>query len=207
MTDSPSRPPDTATDPVPTRPDARSEVLTEFRGADLHDLADAAEAAILDGGGFGWLTPPPREVMERFWNGVLVMPRRHLVVGRLDGVIAGSGQLIQPPENNEAQAFSATVTTAFVAPWARGYGLAAGIMLTLEKLAVSLGVEVLNLDVRETQLQAIRLYETLGYRRWGTNPFYARVDGAMIAGHAYSKWLSDPNDGGSRRDPPGTTGA
>lgn len=192
MTDAPAPSGDPPAASAMTRPDARSEVLTQFGGADLHDLADAAEAAILDGGGFGWLTPPPREVMERFWNGVLVMPRRHLVVGRLDGVIAGSAQLIQPPENNEAQAFSATVTTAFVAPWARGYGLAAGIMLTVEKLAVSLGVEVLNLDVRETQIQAIRLYETLGYRRWGTNPFYARVDGAMIAGHAYTKLLTDP---------------
>lgn len=184
--------------PPEIRPDAKAEVLTEFRGADLHDLADAAENAVVDGGGFGWLTPPPRDIMERFWQGVLVMPRRHLVVGRLDGVIAGSAQLIQPPDNNEAQAFSATVTTAFVAPWARGYGLAASIMLTVEELARSLGVEVLNLDVRETQLQAIRLYETLGYSRWGTNPFYARVDGAMIAGHFYTKLLaSDANGGGS----------
>ena len=31
------------------------EVLTEFRGTDLNDLCDAAEAAIADGGGFGWV--------------------------------------------------------------------------------------------------------------------------------------------------------
>ncbi len=53
--------------------------------ADLAELCDAAEVAILDGGGFGWVSPPPREAMERFWRGVLVVPERLLMIGRLDG--------------------------------------------------------------------------------------------------------------------------
>ena len=36
------------------------ERLRAFRGNDLGDLCDAAEAGIEAGGGFGWLTPPPR---------------------------------------------------------------------------------------------------------------------------------------------------
>ena len=32
------------------------------------------------------------------------------------------------------------------------------------------GFAVLNLDLRDTQRAAIRLYESLGYRRWGTHP-------------------------------------
>ncbi len=35
-----------------------TERLGEFRGNDLADLCDAAEAAIVAGGGFGWLQPP-----------------------------------------------------------------------------------------------------------------------------------------------------
>ncbi len=36
------------------------------------------------------------------------MPERLLFVGRLDGIIVGSAQLVRPPRNNEAQAFAAT---------------------------------------------------------------------------------------------------
>ena len=38
-----------------------------------------------DGGGFGWVKLPSREILERFWNGVLAMPQRMLFVARLDG--------------------------------------------------------------------------------------------------------------------------
>ena len=48
---------------------------------------------IIEGGGFGWLKPPPRQVLENYWKGVLLVPERRLVVGRLDGIIAGSAQL------------------------------------------------------------------------------------------------------------------
>ena len=70
------------------------ERVTEFLGPDLHDLCDAAEAAISDGGGFGWLKPPPRHVMETYWKGVLLVPERDLFVARLDRTVAGSAQLV-----------------------------------------------------------------------------------------------------------------
>src|SRR5215831_8705683 len=127
------------------------ERLREFRGNDLQDLCDAAEEGIKAGGGFGWLTPPHRPVMESYWRGVMLIPDRMLFVGRLDGVIAGTAQLLRPPKNNEAQARSAHMTTHFVAPWARGHGLARGIVLAVEEAARAAGALVLNLDVRETQ--------------------------------------------------------
>jgi ribosomal protein S18 acetylase RimI-like enzyme len=165
------------------------ERLTEFKGTDLADLCDAAETAIVDGGGFGWLKPPPREVMERYWKGVLMVPERELLVARLDGVIAGSAQLVKPPRNNEAQAFAAAMTTHFVAAWARGHGLARGLVQAVEEAARKAGFYVLNLDVRETQEAAIKLYESLGFDLWGTNPHYAMVEGRVIAGRYYSKQL------------------
>ena len=39
---------------------------------------------------------------------------------------------------------------------------------------------------------AIRLYESLGYRRWGTHPAYAQVDGGIVPGHYYYKRLDEP---------------
>lgn len=156
-------------------------------GRDLSDLCDAAEAAILAGGGFGWLRPPPRETLERFWRGVILVPERILFLGRLDGVIAASVQLQKQPRNNEAQGHAAQLTGHFVAPWARGHGLARTLVLSAEAEARGLGFRVVTLDVRETQDAAIRLYESLGFERWGSNPRYALVEGRYITGHYYAK--------------------
>jgi len=159
------------------------EVLTELRGTDLNDLCDAAEAAIAEGGGFGWVRKPPRHIMEAYWKGVVLVPDRRVFVGRLDDTIAGSAILVRPPRNNEAQAFAAQLTGMFVAPWARRRGLGRKIVDLVEATARELGIEVLNLDVRDTQATAIRLFESLGYRRWGRHPAYARVDGKILSGH------------------------
>lgn len=170
------------------------ECLREFSGTDLEDLCDAAAAAILDGGGFGWVNAPPRHVLERYWNGVLLVPERTLMVGRLDGTIAGSAQLLRPPRYNEAQSHSAQLTGAFVAPWARGHGLARLLTQAVEEAACGAGVRVLGLDIRETQLAAIGLYESRGFRRWGSNPHYAWIDDAFVTGHYYAKLLTPPSD-------------
>jgi ribosomal protein S18 acetylase RimI-like enzyme len=171
-----------------------------FAPGDIADLCDAAETAIVDGGGFGWLRPPPRSLMERYWKGVLLVPERELWIGRLDGRIAGAAQLVLPPRNNEAQALIATVTMNFTAPWARGHGLARALHLALEESARRHGLWFINLDVRETQLAAIALYESLGYRRWGTNPNYAVVQGRAIAGHYYTRALRGPKKGRARKE-------
>ncbi len=165
--------------------------LSEFNAADLHDLCDAAEAAILDGGGFGWLKPPPRDVMEIYWKGVLLVPERRLFVARVDGTIAGSGQLRLPAKNNEARAHNAQLTTFFLTPWSRGHGLAARLVGAIEDAARDMGVWVLDLDIRETQERAIQMYDQLGYVRWGSNPHYARVADRWLAGHYYYKDLKN----------------
>jgi ribosomal protein S18 acetylase RimI-like enzyme len=177
-------------------PEAKGRIavaeLTQYAGTDLDDLCEATESAIAEGGGFGWLKAPPRHVLESYWKGVLLVPERRLVVGRLDGVIAGSAQLSRMPRNNEAQAFAGTLTSAFVAPWARGRGIARGIVREIERLAGEIGLVVLNLDLRDTQRAAIGLYEGLGYRRWGTHPCYARVAGRVVPGQYYYKRIDAP---------------
>jgi ribosomal protein S18 acetylase RimI-like enzyme len=157
--------------------------------ADVHALAEAATAAILDGGGFGWVKPPPLGLLEQYFRGVLLVPERELIVGRMDGVIYGAAQLLRPSRNNEAQAFAANIMHLFVAPYARGHGLAQLMLRRIEDHARSLGFHVLNLDVRATQTGAIAWYENMGFVRWGTHPAYARVKGATIQGHYYYKQL------------------
>jgi ribosomal protein S18 acetylase RimI-like enzyme len=168
----------------------RVEILTKLKRGDNHDLCEAAESAIRDGGGFGWLTPPSRNVLETYWKGVLLVPERTLYVARLDDVICGSAQLLRPTRNNEAQAATAQLQASFIAPWARGHGLARALTLAVEQGARAAGFAILTLDVRATQDAAIALYESLDYIRWGTNPRYALVDGAFVAGHHYYKDLA-----------------
>jgi ribosomal protein S18 acetylase RimI-like enzyme len=157
---------------------------------DVHSIAEAATAAILEGGGFGWVKPPKASVLEQYFRGVLLVPERELIVGRMDGVIYGATQLLKPSRNNEAQAFAASIMHNFVAPYARGHGLAKLIIQKAEERARVLGYHVLNLDVRETQTAAIALYESAGFIRWGTHPAYARVKGVVIKGHFYTKRLT-----------------
>ena len=170
-------------------PSLTVECVTALSDDDLQALCEATDAAILDGGGFGWVTPPGRQALERYFRGVILVPERDLFIGRADGLITGSAQLVRPPRNNEAQAHAAVFMHSFVAPYARGHGLARLMMLKVEERARTAGFRVLNLDVRETQTAAIALYESLGYSRWGTHPSYARVKGRTIAGYFYTKSL------------------
>ncbi len=174
---------------LPAGRELHVEKISEFEPDDLAALCEAADAAILEGGGFGWVNPPGRAALERYFRGVLLVPERALYVGRLDGVPVGCGQLVRPPRNNEAQAFAAQLMHAFVAPYARGHGLARMLTQRVEEGARALGYQVLNLDVRETQEAAISLYEGLGYIRWGVHPAYARVAGRTIRGIHYFKLL------------------
>jgi hypothetical protein len=172
------------------------EIATSLDPHDLEDLCEATNAAIIEGGGFGWIQSQDRAALARHFRGVLLVPDRTLFLARLDGVVVGSAQLVRPPRNNEAQAFAAQLTHAYIAPYARGFGLARLLVDKVEERAAALGHRVLNLDVRETQATAIALFESLGYVHWGTHPFYARVRGQTVAGRFYTKTL-DPGRGRS----------
>lgn len=178
------------TKPLPIDPQPQVERLTALSEADLNDLCDATDAAITSGGGFGWTSLPARDILERYWQGVITMPGRILLVARLDGVICGTCQLLLPPKQNQAQAHIVQITTTFVTPWARGHKLGTKLMMLAEQEALSEGFSVINLDVRETADQAIRLYEKLGYVRTGTHPYYAKIDDQILKGYHYYKLIN-----------------
>ncbi len=165
-------------------------ILESLSKVDLNDLSDATAAAIEGGGGFGWVHVPERDSLERYWQGVIAAPTRLLFVARLDGVICGTTQLILPPGNNEAQSHVVHLTTNFVAPWARGHGLARLLLETLEEEARRRGYAVINLDVRKTMESAIALYESMGYERFGEHPYSVRVGGKTIPSIYYYKVIN-----------------
>ena len=174
-------------------PELLVERVTEFSDEDLHTLCEATAAAIIEGGGFGWVNPPGMRALETYFRGVLLVPERELFAARLNGAIVGSAHLVRPPKNNEAQGHAVQLMHAYIAPYARGHGLARRLTLAVEERARELGYHVLNLDVRETQEAAIRLYESLGFVRWGVHPDYALVRGKTVRGFFYYKRLRRAN--------------
>ena len=163
--------------------------LQTISNTDLADLCYNTEQAIKAGGGFGWITVPPREVLKKYWNGMLLMNTNKLIVGRLNNDIAGSMQLSFYPSNNEAQKTIARIQSHFVAPWARGYGLAKTMIDHTEKIAKEDNIKSLQLAVRETQDAAIKLFTGKNYIKWGENPYYAYINGSFIKGYYYYKNL------------------
>ncbi|MCD6035028.1 MAG: Acetyltransferase family protein [Rickettsiales bacterium] len=169
------------------------ESITEFKGTDLEDICDATEATILDNEhsfsiGFNRDGLPTREQMEAYWKGILLVPDRQLIVGRLDGTIASSIQFVRPSAKH-ASSFAASVENHFVAPWARGHKLAKELLKVVEDKASSQGLLLLKLSVRAPQEAAVSLYEAMGYRRWGTLDKYEKINGIIHAGHFYCKDL------------------
>ena len=163
------------------------ELLKHITDIDLADICNITEQAIKAGGGFGWLKVPPREILNNYWKGLLVVQNRIIIVGRLNGAIAGALQLGLQPSNNEAQKNIANITSHFVAPWARGYGLAKQMIDYAEIMTKENGSSCVQLDIRETQEAAIQLFKSKGYKQWGLNPNYASVDGKTIKGLYFYK--------------------
>ena len=163
------------------------EILESISDIDLADLCNITEQAIKAGGGFGWLKTPPREILNKYWKGLVVVQNRILIVGRLNNAIAGTLQLGLQPPNNEAQKNITNITSHFVAPWARGHGLAKNMINHAELVAKQNGAFCIQLDIRETQEAAIQLFKSKGYKQWGENPNYAGVDGKVIKGLYFYK--------------------
>jgi ribosomal protein S18 acetylase RimI-like enzyme len=169
------------------------EKVSQFKGMELSDLCDATEATMNDtygfSIGFNRAEPPVRNVLESYFKGVLIIPERQLIVGRYDGTIAGSIQLVKPGPSNQTSSFACSVDNHFVAPWARGYGMAKMLLEAAEEEARNCGFTLLKLSVRATREAAIKLYESCGYIKWGTLDKYEFMAGKIVAGHFYYKDL------------------
>jgi len=165
------------------------DLLESLSEVDLADLCNITEQAISAGGGFGWLRVPTREVLNQYWNTTTDDSLSNLVVGRLNGVIAGTLQLSYEAPNIESRKNIAQIKRHFVAPWARGYGLAKSMIDFSEQKAKEDNIKSIQLAVRETQDAAVKLFSNKEYKVWGENPYYAFVNGSFIKGIYFYKNL------------------
>jgi len=167
----------------------RVESLNSISNIDLADLCNITEQAIKAGGGFGWITVPPIEKLKNYWSGLILVSTNKLIVGRLNGTIAATLQLSFQPPNNEAQKNISIIKSHFVAPWARGYGLAKSMIDYSISISKENNAKSIQLDIRETQKAAIQLFQSKGFKKWGENPSYAFINGKFIKGFYYYKDL------------------
>ena len=165
------------------------DTINNLSKVDLADLCNITEQAISAGGGFGWLRVPTREILNQYWNEITDDKLLSLIVGRLNGVIAGTLQLSYEAPNIESRKNIAQIRRQFVAPWARGYGLAKTMIDFVEDKAKEENVKSLQLAVRETQQAAIKLFSGKDYKIWGENPYYAFINGSFVKGIYFYKNL------------------
>ncbi len=163
--------------------------LKSLSEVDLADLCNITEQAINAGGGFGWLRVPEPEVLKDYWNKILSDKLNNLIVGRLNGDIAGTLQLSFEAPNIESRKNIAQIKRQFVAPWARGYGLAKSMIDFTEQFAKEENIKSIQLAVRETQDAAIQLFVNKKYLKWGENPFYSYINGSFVKGIYFYKNL------------------
>ena len=99
---------------------------------------------------------PPRDIVGE---------RAVFMVASLGGIAIGCGAIRPFPAEFGPAPIVGEVKRMYVAPAARGRGVAAAILRALEAWATERGYATLRLETGERQPFAVRLYERFGYHR------------------------------------------
>jgi ribosomal protein S18 acetylase RimI-like enzyme len=146
------------------------------------------------GASVGFLAPLDVADADGYWERVqraVGGGRCVLLVGALDGVVAGTVQLDIDTFPN--QPHRATVCKLLVHSTARRRGLGEALMEGLEDAAVERGRWLLTLDTATDD--AVRLYERMGWNLSGSIPNYALdADSSLTATAFYWKELDRRHD-------------
>lgn len=116
--------------------------------------------------------PVTLEQEEEFLKSVHDEKTSVYLVACKDGEIIGEGSLSGLPRRMCHRAeLSLTVRKIY---WGQGIGSA--LIKELIKYAKENGIEILNLEVRSDNANAIHLYEKFGFKHIGLSPAYFKVD-------------------------------
>jgi GNAT superfamily N-acetyltransferase len=145
-------------------------------------LVDLLVDSVVHGASVNFVQPMTRQKAEQWWDGALASHARGervLFVATGDDRIVGSVQLILAGQEN--QAFRADIGKLLVHSSARRQGIGTALMQAAEAEALRLGRVLLTLDT-ETGSDGERLYQKLGWTRFGIVPGYATsADGSHRA--------------------------
>ncbi len=144
-------------------------------------LAELLQDAVDNGASVGYLAPLSATDAAGYWSPLIASldpAQRRLLVAMVDGVIAGTVQLVletRPNGNHRAEVAKLLVHTGY-----RRRGVATMLMHALEAEARTAGRTLLVLDT-QTGEPAEGLYLALGYMRTGIVPGYARNPDGRLA--------------------------
>ncbi len=140
----------------------------------LDALAEILRACVHAGASVNFVLPFEIEDARAFWRDKVApglrTGTRVLLLASVEGQPAGTVQLgLDTPPN---QAHRADVAKLLVHPRFRGLGLGRALMLAIEARAAAADRRLLTLDTADSFAEA--LYASLGYRRAGAIPDYAK---------------------------------
>ncbi|MFI5959604.1 GNAT family N-acetyltransferase [Cryptosporangium sp. NPDC051539] len=145
--------------------------LDERTAANLYSVV---VGVVLGGGAIGWVKPPSRAEFDEWLSDVVGAVRAGeadaVLVGEAGGAVAAFGywrRYARPTLR-----VNADLEKVFVAPGDQGRGLGGQVVSLLIESAHQAGIETLTLDARGDNLPAIRLYERLGFTRYGHLPAF-----------------------------------
>ena len=131
------------------------------------------------------LTP---EQEEHFIEGIVKEPRELMLIGTVAGEHVGNCSLMSLG-NYERYAHRCSVAIALYQKYC-GLGIGREMLKTVLTVAKQCGYEQAELEVVSTTTPAIRLYESLGFEIWGTQPHSVRYrDGSYADDHFMVKRL------------------
>ena len=101
-----------------------------------------------------------------------------------EGEPVGMAVLVRKPPTRSKQRHIGVIVAVYVAPSHRGRGVARGLLTRLIAFAQTQpDLKILQLSVVTDNPAARRLYESLGFVVWGTEPCALRDDGGCVDQH------------------------
>ena len=164
--------------------------------APVADLVRSLSSVVAGGASLGFHAPLEPAVAARYWAGVIgeLERRRYLWLAEIDGSLVGSVQLV--PADKENARHRAEIAKLFVDESYRGHGIAASLMETAERFALSIGRSHLVLDTAAGSV-AERFYARLGWQKVGEIPeYFTWSNGDLGATALYYKILGNGGECG-----------
>lgn len=141
--------------------------------------------AVSDGASIGFMWPINHDEIAAYWHDVaqsVAQRKKHLVIVVDDGLVVGTAQLEPSPKENGRH--RAEVQKVIVAVSARNRGVGTYLMQCIEAKAHDLGRSMLFLDTRVGDIGE-RLYQRMGWIKFGVAPDYAFSPDGMLEGSAF----------------------
>ncbi|MCM1012506.1 MULTISPECIES: GNAT family N-acetyltransferase [unclassified Brevibacterium] len=160
---------------------------TVLDAAELDDLTRLLDDLVSGGAALGWIEPPSREEVSALLEDLAIATAENdarVALARSQGAVVGFAywtRYTRPTLRRHVDVEKVAVGAAV-----QRAGIGRSLMTALISEARDLGVEVMTLDLRGDNDAAIRLYESLGFVRYGLLEGFVAVGDERYDTHFYA---------------------